>query len=74
VPGEFEKKISPFDKLLLIKCLRFEMTQASIAQYVIKEMSQFFVEPPSTQMSVLYEDLSNSIPMIFVLSKGADPT
>lgn len=25
-------------------------------------------------MSVLYEDLSNCIPMIFVLSKGADPT
>jgi len=25
-------------------------------------------------MSVLYEDLANFIPMIFVLSKGADPT
>jgi hypothetical protein len=25
-------------------------------------------------MSVLYDDLANFIPMIFVLSKGADPT
>ena len=73
-PGDFESKMSNFDKLHLIRCLRSEMVQTSISTYVIREMGQFFVEPPSTQMSVLYEDLSNCIPMVFVLSKGADPT
>jgi dynein heavy chain len=73
-PGEYEAKMSNFDKLLLVRCLRSEMVTASISQYIIRDLEQFYVEPPSTQMAVLYEDISNSIPMIFVLSKGADPT
>jgi dynein heavy chain len=37
-------------------------------------MTEFFITPPLSNMSILYKDLSNYIPMIFVLSKGADPT
>lgn len=74
VPGEYEKRLSNFDKLILVRVFRSEKVTESISQYIIREMEQFFVEPPSTQMSVLFEDLSNFIPMIFVLSKGADPT
>lgn len=66
--------MSNFDKLLMVRILRSEKVIESISQYIIREMEQFYVEPPSTQMSVLYQDLSNFIPMIFVLSKGADPT
>jgi dynein heavy chain, axonemal len=79
-PAEGEKAAKPqraldnFDKLCLVRCLRSEMATRSISQYIIKDLEQFYVEPPSTQMAVLYEDLANCIPMIFVLSKGADPT
>jgi dynein heavy chain len=66
--------MNTFDKLLLVRCLRPEKVQESISLYVINEMTEFYVEPPATQMSILYKDLANSIPMIFVLSKGADPT
>lgn len=59
---------------MIVKALRPELVQQSIADYVIKEMTEFYIEPPSTQMSVLYENISVSTPLIFVLSKGADPT
>lgn len=72
--GEGKKPIQNFDKLCLVRCLRAEKVTGSIAQYIIKDLEEFYVEPPSTQMAVLYEDIANFIPMIFVLSKGADPT
>lgn len=37
-------------------------------------MTEFFITPPLSNMNILYQDLANFIPMIFVLSKGADPT
>jgi dynein heavy chain len=37
-------------------------------------MTEFYITPPLSNMNILYADLANFIPMIFVLSKGADPT
>jgi len=37
-------------------------------------MGKFYVESPSVSMATIYEDLSPIIPLIFVLSAGADPT
>ena len=45
-----------------------------MSTYIITEMSKFYVEPPSVQMEVIYNDLSVFTPLIFVLSMGADPT
>jgi len=42
--------------------------------YIIEQMSKFYVEPPSVQMEVIYDDLAVFTPLIFVLSQGADPT
>jgi dynein heavy chain len=38
VAGDFEKKLSNFDKLLLVRILRSEKVTESISQYIIKEM------------------------------------
>lgn len=37
-------------------------------------MEKFFVEPPATGMNILYENIDEQTPLIFVLSQGADPT
>lgn len=74
VPGEYNEKMSNFTKLLLVRALRSELTQQSVSLYVIRQMTEFFITPPLSNMNILYEDLANFIPMIFVLSKGADPT
>jgi hypothetical protein len=33
---------------MIVKALRPELVQQSIADYVIKEMTEFYIEPPST--------------------------
>jgi hypothetical protein len=38
MPGDWEEKLSNFDKLLVVKAFRVEMIQVSISEYVIREM------------------------------------
>lgn len=73
-PGEYPQKISNFDKLVLIKAFRPELVQQSMAAFIIKELGQFYIEPPISTMDILYNDIDTSIPLIYVLTAGADPT
>lgn len=45
-----------------------------MAAYIIRELGQFFIEPPVSTMDILYNDIDTSIPLIYVLTVGADPT
>jgi dynein heavy chain len=40
----------------------------------MREMGNFYVEAPSSSLSVIYPQLSVYTPLIFVLTQGADPT
>jgi dynein heavy chain len=72
--GCYEESLSAFDKLILVKAFRPEMIQQSCASYIIKEIGKFFAESPSVSMNVIFEDIDKTVPLIFVLSQGADPT
>lgn len=58
LPGEYEEKLTKFDKMVLIKAFRNELIQLAISDYIIGEMGKFFVEPPSTSMDVIYETMA----------------
>jgi len=45
-----------------------------MAKFIIGELGQYYVEPPATNMEIMYQGLDTYVPMIFVLSQGADPT
>mmetsp|Transcript_20674 Transcript_20674/g.31587 ORF Transcript_20674/g.31587 Transcript_20674/m.31587 type:complete len:450 (-) Transcript_20674:88-1437(-) len=74
IPGEYAEKLTTFDKLILIKVFRPELIQYSFSDYIIDQMGKFYVESPSVSMATIYEDIDPVIPLIFVLSQGADPT
>ena len=42
--------------------------------YVIEQLGQKYVEPPPFHLPTCYEDATCVTPLIFVLSKGSDPT
>lgn len=73
-PGIYNEQLNEFDKLILIKVFRPEMVQQSVGSYVIKEIGKFYAESPDTSMGIVFEDIDKTIPMIYVLSAGADPT
>jgi len=74
LPGEWEEKLSNFDKLLVTKCFRGEMIQISMTEFIIRESDKFYVESPSGAMDILYKEINTYTPLIFVLTQGADPT
>jgi dynein heavy chain len=70
---DWENKLSSFQKLLLIKTLAMDRTVEAIAEYVSLSFGKAFVESPPVEMTTLYKDMSNTVPLIFVLSVGSDP-
>ena len=66
-------RLTSFQKLILIKCFKEEKVVFGIIAFVSMHLGAQFVESPPVQLSTLYEDTSNTIPLVFVLSPGSDP-
>ncbi len=45
----------------------------AITDFVKENLGQEFVEPPPTDLHTLYADMTNTSPLVFVLSTGSDP-
>ena len=74
MPGDWGGKLDDFGKLLLIKVVKPEKLMFSFASYVKSALDSFYTESPPVTMETLYQDSEPRIPIIFVLSQGADPT
>jgi dynein heavy chain len=74
LPGVFNDTVNLFQRLVLVKALREDKLQQSIATFVADKIGPKFAVSPPTTMEDIYKDLDNKTPCIFVLSTGADPT
>ncbi|XP_022919976.1 dynein axonemal heavy chain 6 [Onthophagus taurus] len=72
-PINWEKRLNDMEKLMLIKTLCEEKLVFAITEYVKKNLGKAFIESPAISLNVLYHDINNVIPLIFVLSTGSDP-
>lgn len=72
--GDWNDVLNDFQKLLLIRCLRLDRVIFSISDFVMKSLGKEFVEPPILDLNEVFEKSQNSIPLIFILSPGVDPT
>ena len=72
VPPEPWNKVTDFQKLLLVKCVRPEKVVASIKEFVQVKMGAKYVEPPNFDLHSSYADSNNKTPLIFLLSPGVD--
>ncbi|KAF2878695.1 hypothetical protein ILUMI_27474 [Ignelater luminosus] len=70
---DWDSYLDDFDKLLLLKTLREEKLVFAITEYVRTKLGQTFVESPQVSLQILYQDISNATPLVFVLSTGSDP-
>ncbi len=74
LPGKWDTCLEIFQKLLVLRCLRQDKIQEGIMAFVTAEMEQKFIEPPPFNLPLAFQDSTSVIPLIFVLSSGADPT
>jgi len=57
----------------VIRCLRLDKVAPMMQDFVSKHLGQRFIEPQTTNLSMVFPDSSASVPLVFVLSRGTDP-
>lgn len=81
-------KLNPFTRFLLIRAMREDRLTAAVTNFIKFHMGQKYIEPPvfdlrnafeeSSPTSKIYAGICNYyfslVPLIFILSSGADPT
>ncbi|RNF23496.1 Dynein heavy chain family protein [Trypanosoma conorhini] len=73
LPGNWNEKLNAFQRILLIRCFREEKLYFALTDYVSYTMGQHFVDPPPFSLEVALSDSSPTVPIVFILSQGADP-
>lgn len=71
--NSLENKLTDFERLIIIKSFREEKVTFAITEFVRVNQGKEFVESPAVDLNILYEDMSSTIPLVFVLSTGSDP-
>jgi dynein heavy chain len=68
--------IGPFLKMLLVRSLRMDRTQLSCKSFIrgTPAMGVKFVEPVTDTIDSIFDGMVAEIPVVFLLSTGADPT
>ena len=74
IPCGYGTKLTPFEKLLILKVVKPEKIMFACSRYVEKELGRLYAESPIATMDALFADSNKKTPIIFVLSSGADPT
>ena len=68
--------VGPFLKLLLVRSLRVDRCILTCKEFLrnTKEMGPVYVEPVTDTIEMIYDSMTPQVPVIFLLSRGADPT
>ena len=74
LPGDYESKLTSFQRLIMLRVVREEKITDSTRTYVGSTIGQSFTESPPFDLEGSYNDSTNVSPLIFILSPGADPT
>ena len=56
-----------------MRVIRPDMLTIAVSDFVVFKIGEYFVNPPTFDLGVVFKDSFASTPLIFVLSPGADP-
>lgn len=74
LPSGLSHKLSTFQRVLLLKCVREEKVLYASRDFVRTELGPEFTESPPLDLNRAVADATPATPIIFILSQGADPT
>jgi dynein heavy chain len=74
LPGEYQKNLGEFEKLILLRAMRPDRVTALLSQWIANQMGRNYVEQAPFDMVAAFEESSPQTPFFFVLFPGVDPT
>lgn len=69
-----DQNIGHFIHLCLVRALRDDRTVLASNQFVRETLGDEYVQPVTDQISDLYDESKKNVPILYILSAGADPT
>ena len=72
MPGEW-KSLNPFQRLLILRCLRPDRLTAALEKFVAQSIGRFFVTDQAIDIGASFLDAGVTTPLFFILSPGVDP-
>nr|XP_014432906.1 dynein heavy chain 12, axonemal isoform X1 [Pelodiscus sinensis] len=73
LPKPWDKTLNELQKMIILRCLRSDKISPAITIFVTDKLGKKFVEPPPFDLTKSYSDSNSTVPLVFVLSPGADP-
>merc|ERR1719506_312512 len=74
MPSPWDQKLTAFQQMLIVKSLRENLLQLAVRNFVAVELGELYTVSPPFDLVGCFQDSQKTIPLIFVLSAGADPT
>ena len=71
---EYANHISSFERMCLVKAFREDRTLIAAEEYIAEALGRQFVESVPLNLEKAWEESAASVPLICILSRGADPT
>jgi dynein heavy chain len=71
---EFDGRLSKFERTMLVKALRPDRTLVTATDYIAEALGSRFVESVPVNLEAALAESRNRVPLICLLSPGADPT
>jgi len=72
LPGKFSE-ITPLQRLCITRALRLDKLSLAVQDFVTHFIGEKFIITPTFNLAEAYEDSDCCVPLIFILSAGADP-
>lgn len=72
-PGDFREQLLPLQRLCVTRCFRPDRVYNAVKIMVMETMGDKYVQPPVLDYARIFAQSSPGMPMVFVLSPGADP-
>ncbi|XP_034943575.1 dynein heavy chain 12, axonemal [Chelonus insularis] len=73
IPEYWNKRLSDFQKLFIIKAVKPDIITKEIMKFIEKGLGQRFITPPTFDISKSFLDSNCLTPLIFILRPGFDP-
>eukprot|EP00929_Paragymnodinium_shiwhaense_P077084 TRINITY_DN3967_c0_g3_i3.p1 TRINITY_DN3967_c0_g3~~TRINITY_DN3967_c0_g3_i3.p1 ORF type:complete len:4541 (+),score=1544.66 TRINITY_DN3967_c0_g3_i3:127-13749(+) len=73
MPSNYNEKLDNFKQTLLIRCLRPDRMINATKNFIATKLSDYYVQPPSLVFDKIFEKSTERMPIVFILSPGADP-
>lgn len=74
LPGEYQKTLTPFDRLILLRAIRPDRLLISLSDFIVTTIGKEFVVQKPFSMADTFDETSKNTPVFFVLFAGVDPT